>query len=77
MVSGDITSEWKHFEPFKDAYKAAPNDLFDFLPSEPLLIKYKEDYFDYDKYIPEYVTALNINGNFDYKDILMARIILN
>ena len=68
IVSGDITSEWKHFEPFKDAYKAAPNDLFDFLPSEPLLIKYKEDYFDYDKYIPEYVTALNINGNFDYKD---------
>ena len=67
IVNGDITSEWKHFEPFKEFYKATPSELEDF-PTEPLMIKYKDQSIDFDRYIPDYVTDLNINGNFDYKD---------
>ena len=58
-ISGDITSDWKHFDEKLFGYKQGISD-------SKLQIQYGANDFDYDEYCSDLVTNLNINGDFAY-----------
>lgn len=59
VLSGNITSEWKHFQDEDNSYEAAGS-------GEALKIQYNNNSYDYDAYIPALVTSLNINTDLSY-----------
>lgn len=84
-VKGNITSEWKHFEPLpdgrnraynmgdeKEGYICKPNEYVEGF-MEPFSIQYGGKKYEYDRYIPDLVTRLNINSDFAYNDNITGK----
>lgn len=64
-LSGNITSEWKHFATTTGLFDAQPN-----IPAgnknEPLALQYNGNTFAYTAYIPDLVTKLNFDADMAY-----------
>ncbi len=57
-ITGDITSDWKHFDESLFGVKSADR--------EKLQIQYGDKTHYYDEYCKDLVTNLNVNGDFSY-----------
>ncbi len=57
-ITGDITSDWKHFD--ENLFGVASADR------KKLKIQYGTKVHDYDEYCSDLVTDLNVNGDFNY-----------
>ena len=84
-IKGNITSEWKHFEPLPDGrnraynmgneaegYICEPREYWEGF-MEPFSIQYGAKKYYYDRYIPDLVTTLNINGDFAYRNDITGK----
>ena len=60
-ISGNITSDWKHFKT-DGSYDEVPWDK----DGQALCLQYNGKNYSYDVYIPDLVTNLNFNANITY-----------
>lgn len=61
FISGNITSDWKHFKT-DGSYDEVPWDK----DGQALCLQYNGKNYSYDVYIPDLVTNLNFNANITY-----------
>ena len=64
-ISGDITSDWTHFQTDEGIF-----DKKDSPDKETLGFHYNGTIYDYTDYIPDLVTYLNVKGDFNYSDTI-------
>ena len=63
-ISGNITSDWKHFSEDYGFYTEKQET--DFWDIAPLYLQYNDSYYLYTEYVPDLVTNLNFNANATY-----------